>query len=137
MEAHVNLSDLEFEQQFKSCTLNPELFTHEAHLRLAYIHINKYGVKDAGFNITSQLKAFVNHLGASEKYNATLTIAAIKAVYHFILKSKSNDFSSFILEFPRLKSSFKDLMTSHYSIDIFNLDKAKIEFIKPDVLPFD
>ena len=137
MEPHLRLSDLEFEQQFQDCTLNPELFTHEAHLRLAYIHINKYGVKLAERNITSQLKAFVIHLGALDKYNETLTLAAVKAVYHFTLKSKSSDFQSFVLEFPRLKSNFRELMASHYSVDIFNSNKAKKEFLEPDLLPFD
>jgi len=67
----------------------------------------------------------------------TLTIAASKAVAHFIQKSKSNSFHDFILEYPRLKNNFKDLMNAHYKIDIFNSAKAKKEFIEPDLLPFD
>ena len=43
IEKHYQLSDEEFEQQFQNCLLSPVLFTHEAHLRLAFIHILKYG----------------------------------------------------------------------------------------------
>lgn len=55
---HFDLSDEEFEEEFADCILNLSLFTHEAHLRLAYIHIKKYGQVMAVENICSQIKAF-------------------------------------------------------------------------------
>ena len=136
MTTHWDISDLEFEKQFKNCEFNPSLFSHEAHLRLAWIHISKYGIEAAEKNIQNQLKAFVNHIGAKEKYNKTLTLAAIKAVYHFNQKSVSKDFKNFNNEFPRLKNNFKELMSLHYSFDIYNSPKAKAFFLKPDLLPF-
>lgn len=137
MESHTQLSDIDFEVQFANCQLAPSLFNHEAHLRLAWIHIKKYGVEKALNNIQQQLLQFVSHLGAKDKYNTTLTVAAIKAVDHFITKSKSDRFNEFILEFPQLKTKFKELMASHYSIDIFNSPKAKNSYLAPDLLPFD
>ncbi|MGA8853631.1 MAG: hypothetical protein WB492_05585 [Christiangramia sp.] len=38
------------------------------------------------------LKVYVENLGAKEKYNETLTIAGIKVVNHFYLKTKMKDF---------------------------------------------
>jgi hypothetical protein len=137
MEQHFILSDKEFEEQFESGILKPELFSHEAHLRLAWIHITKYGQDIAINNISKQLINFVELLGARQKYNHTLTIAAIKAVAHFINKSKSENFVQFISEFPRLKNNFKELMSCHYQIDIFNSEKAKDVFLEPDLMPFD
>jgi hypothetical protein len=137
MENHFELTDSEFEQQFKSCELDPTLFSHEAHLRLAYIHIKKYGLGQAITNVCDQLAAYVTHLGATDKYNTTLTFAAVKAVYHFMQKSNANDFKGFIAEFPQLKNEFKRLMQSHYDFDIFNSQKAKKAFLEPNLLPFD
>ncbi|MBT8305723.1 MAG: hypothetical protein KJN85_02175 [Maribacter sp.] len=137
MEEHFNLTGDEFERQFKVCNLDPALFTHEAHLRLAYIHIQKYGQDQAIENVCVQLVAYVNHLGATDKYNTTLTLAAVKAVNHFMQKSKSKDFRGFIKEFPQLKFEFKRLMQCHYGFDIFNSQKAKSTFFEPDLLPFD
>ena len=137
MKTHYILNDTEFEEQFKIGLLSPKLFNHEAHLRLAWIQISKYGIERAQINIQKQLLAYVEKLGARPKYNTTLTIAAIKAVYHFMLKSESETFKDYIEEFPRLKHNFKDLMNAHYGIDIFSLEKAKIEFLEPDLLPFD
>ena len=136
MQNHLELVDNEFEAQFSNCTLDASLFNHEAHIRLAWIHITKYGVDQAISNVDAQLIKYVTSLGARDKYNKTVTIAAVKAVYHFIQKSESNSFKDFIKEFPRLKTNFKDLLSQHYSIDIFNSDTAKASFLEPNLLPF-
>lgn len=137
MEAHNQLTDSEFEAQFASKTLDPKLFTHEAHLRLAWIHIKHYGTKTAIDNICRQIKAYAESLGARDKFNKTVTIAAIKAVEHFIGRCQGDSFDDIILEFPRLKENFGGLMRAHYGFEIFNNEKAKREFIPPDLVPFD
>lgn len=135
--SHFDLSDTEFEQQIVHCSFPADEFTHEAHLRLAYMHIQKYGIKLAQNNIQNLLLNFVQYVGAKDKYNKTLTIAAIKVVYHFMQNSTSENFVSFLQEFPQLKSRFKQLIDVHYSFDIFNSKKAKQAYLEPDLLPFD
>ena len=137
MENHFDLSDSDFEKKFSSCHLNPAHFTHEAHLRLAWIHINKYGIGQAEKKIQHQLQKFVEFVGAKNKYNTTLTLAALKAVHHFMCKSDADNFKDFITEFPRLNYNFKELMDFHYGFDIYNAEKAKREFLRPDLVPFD
>lgn len=85
-----------------------ELFSHEAHLRLAWIHISKYGEEQAADNICLQLLQYVKHIGTEEKYNEDLTIAAVKVIHHFIKVSESNSFKDFIEQNPVLKTNFKD-----------------------------
>ncbi|MDN3656800.1 hypothetical protein QWZ08_14230 [Ferruginibacter paludis] len=137
METHADLTDKEFETQFKNCALSPDQFNHEAHLRLAWIHIRQYGTGQAIENICNQLNNFTRHAGAADKYNVTLTIASIKAVAHFIKKTDTANFNDFIMQVPRLKYDFKELMACHYSQDIYNADIARKEFIEPDLLPFE
>jgi len=136
MKDHYQFTDTELESQFSNCTLEASLFNHEAHIRLAWIHVKKYDIDEAIINVDEQLIKFVSSLGARDKYNKTLTIAAIKAVYHFVQKSNSDNFKDFIDEFPRLKTNFKDLLSQHYSIDIFNSEIAKSSFLEPNLLPF-
>ena len=137
MDTPLELTDVEFEAKFDDCTLNPLLFNHEAHIRLAWIHIKKYGPNIAIDNICTQIKRFDAKHGDGTKFHTTLTIASVKTVYHFFLKSKSDTFQDFILEFPRLKTGFKGLITSHYGINVFASEEAKKVFIEPDLLPFD
>ena len=136
VEPHFDINDGLFESQFKAGVVDPAVFSHEAHLRLAWIHIRNYGVENAIENICLQLKAYVALLGASDKYNETLTVAAIRAVHHFMLKAEAADFSTFINQYPRLKYNFKELMASHYKMDIYNNPIAKQQYMVPDLLPF-
>jgi hypothetical protein len=71
---HLELSDDAFESLFSTCQLNPKLFTHEAHVRLAWIHVTKYGVETAVTNIVNQLYQFVTKVGAVDKFNLTLPL---------------------------------------------------------------
>ncbi|MEL6812630.1 MAG: hypothetical protein AAFP76_14975 [Bacteroidota bacterium] len=137
MEKHDHFTDIEFEKQFRHGLLHPDYFSHQAHLRLAWIHINNYGIDAAILNITAQIKNFTKIHGAEDKYNETVTIAAIRAVYHFWLKSESDNFKNFIAEFPRLQYNFRELLGYHYAFDIFISEEAKTHYLEPDLLPFD
>lgn len=137
MEKHAAFSDSQFEQQFESGRLDPTLFSHEAHLRLAWIHIRRYGVEQAIRNLTVQIRGFAEGLGAHDKYNETVTIAAIRAVYHFMLKGTWSEFADFMAANSRLKTHFRELLSQHYSTDIFTSEKARRTYLKPELLPFD
>jgi hypothetical protein len=100
-------------------------------------YIKKYGVEKAIHCITAQLKNYVTTLGAEEKYNHTLTIAAIRAVHHFMLRTMAYNFHELMEKAPRLKTDFRELIRSHYATDIFTSVKAKKKFLEPELLPFD
>ena len=137
MENHFKLSDADFKKQFENCELSPADFSHQAHLRLAWINIETYGIEKAAEEMQKQLINFVTFLGATDKYNKTVTLSAMKVVHHFRMKSKSDNFRDFIEEFPRLDHNFKELLASHYSFDIINSAQAKIDYLEPDLLAFD
>lgn len=137
MNHHLDLTNQEFAAQFKAGVFPPELFTHEAHLRIAWICINQYGVEKAVKIVCDQIKSFVIIANAEDKYNHTLTVAAIKIVHHFMQKSNSQTFPGFVDEFPRLKTHFKNLIEAHYSEGTCFSDRAKKEFVEPDLLAFD
>jgi hypothetical protein len=136
MNSHFEIDDKAFEREFELCTLNPELFTHEAHLRLAWLYVKNYGTEAAIEIICEQLKNYTWHIGAADKYNTTVTVAAIRAVSHFIKKSRSLEFADFTNEFPRLKYNFRELMAAHYKTDIFTSDEAKRKYLEPELLSF-
>ena len=137
MEKHYQLDDDAFVTAFSKQELNPEWFSHEAHLRLAWIHIRKHGIKKAIDTVSHDIRQFASHHGAADKFHVTVTVAAVRAVYHFILKSESGTFQDFIQEYPQLKTKFRELLDSHYSMDIFRSELARGEFLHPDKSPFD
>lgn len=82
MKTHFDLSDAEFKKQIKNRTLDPSLFNHEAHLRLAWIYNSIYDEDKACEIVARQILDYVEYLSASSKFNKTLTIAAVKIVNH-------------------------------------------------------
>jgi len=135
-EKHHLLTNDELEDKFSTCDVPAVLFTHEAHLRLSYIHITKYGLDKAIENLAKQIADCDNKYGDGTKFNKTLTVASAKVVSHFIEKAKTEDFNNFIIEFPELKYDFIGLLKTHYEIDIFNDKVAKQEYLEPDLLAF-
>lgn len=136
LKDHTQYTNDEFEKVFESFKLKPSLFSHEAHLRLAYIHIEKYGTEKAAENMCIQIKGYAESLGVTDKFNKTVTIASIKTMNHFMQKSSSDNFNDFIKEFPRLLSNFKDILGQHYGFNVFSDKRAKKEYVEPDLLPF-
>ena len=137
MSSHQNLTDHALEAAFAACTLPPALFDHEAHLRLAWIHIRHYGLEQAISNLQEQIQRYARSLGAAEKYHSTLTIAAIRAVAHFMNRSDAASFAALLLAFPRLKTDFRILISSHYSDALIRSAAAREQWVAPDLLAFD
>ena len=136
MSNHYQLSDAEFVQQFTDLRFEPSWFTHEAHLRLAWIHLQQHSVDIAASLLCEQIRLFDQTFGGGKQYNKTVTIAAAKVMNHFIQKSQSTKFQELLVEFPRLKTNFKDLLFCHYSFDIFKKPEAKEKYLEPDLQAF-
>ncbi len=135
-ELHRKLSDDEFEAAFRDKTLRPGWFTHEAHLRLAFIHITKYGLAQAIENMRSQIKSFAENLGIYDKYHDTVTIAAVYMVNDFMKEADNTSFDTFLNSGGDALKDFKGLLEKHYSYNVFKDQKAREHFVEPDLAPF-
>lgn len=133
---HWSLTDSEFRKQFSECTFHPDLFSHEAHLRIAWILINELGIKEAVNEIRKQLQNFAKHHNGMDKYHDTVTIAAVKIMSHYMNLSATTNFESYIEENSELITNFKGLLESHYSFNVFVSEKAKKTYIEPDLCLF-
>ncbi|MBL4604702.1 MAG: hypothetical protein JKY02_03310 [Flavobacteriaceae bacterium] len=136
MEKHYRFSDEVFERKFKEGKFPPLCFSHEAHLRLAYIHLKKYGVEKSIENMCGQIYDFAIQHGATMKFNATVTFASLNIMNHYMERSESDNFPDFIKEHPFLLKDFKGVIKKHYSQDVFRSPEAKAEIIHPDLAPF-
>lgn len=110
-EKHQLLTDKQFEQKFEDCTLAPALVTYEAHLRLAYIHVKKHGLKNAVVTLYKQLNAFDTKFGnIIIVINKTTIKLFVKLIYDFIKRAKATSFKELLFEFPDIKTHFKSLL---------------------------
>jgi len=109
-EKHQLLTDQQFEIQFENCTLPPVLVTSEAHLRLAYIHVKKHGIKKAAITLYRQLTNFNTNFGHILILSKATIKAFVKLIYDFIKKATTTCFRDLLLEFPELKIQFSALL---------------------------
>ena len=129
MEKHWRFSDAIYEQKFREGKFPPLYFSHEAHLRLAYIHLEKYGLRQSIENMCTQIYDFAIKYGATMKFNATVTYASLQIMYHYMNKGESDNFSDLMKEFPHLLKDFKSEIQKYYSWDVFRSPEAKAKAI--------
>lgn len=48
----------------------------------------------------------------------------------------ASSFEEYLLEYPRVKTAFKELINNHYQEDIFHCPTAKAHYLAPDWQPF-
>jgi hypothetical protein len=133
---HSTYSDTEFAERFLACMLDPALFTHEAHLRLGWILVREHGVEQASVILCEAIARFDRTFGSGTKFNRTITVASARMLAHFMARSTSTDFRTFITKFPRLRTHFRDLLDAHYSDRAYATPQAAVTFVEPDLLPF-
>ena len=57
-------------------------------------------------------------------------------MHKYIQNSNAYDFQDFIKEFSKLKTNFKEIITSFYSGNIFTSKEAKQQILQPDLKSF-
>ena len=72
--------DEAFLAAFETCTLDPALFDHRGHLRLALLHLQAQSLGATATTLPGQIQRYATHLGAPEKFHATLTHALLELV---------------------------------------------------------
>lgn len=133
--SHYELSDPDFLEHIRSCSLPAALFTHDAHLRLAWLHIRQSGKEKAIDIVKQQIKAFAKHIGA-DLFHETVSVAAVEKVNEYYICSQAECFENFLLENKTLQSDLRAEIQRHYSYDIFESPLAKATYMPPDLYPF-
>jgi hypothetical protein len=127
--------DRRFRADFEACTIPPAQFDHQAHVRLAYVHLAESDADTALARMRAALLAFLKHNGVDpSKYHETMTRAWILAVRHFMETSPASaSADDFIESNPRLLDS--KIMMTHYSAGLLFSPEARAQFVEPDLGP--
>lgn len=133
---HTNSNDQEFMDMIEDCSMDPEVFGHEAHVRFAYLHIQKYGVDQACINLCRQIKDFDDTYGNGMIFHVTMTTAAVRIINGLMDKSKGMGFTAFLDENPIVLSDFKSLISQHYSKSILQDHRSRVSLMEPDLASF-
>lgn len=125
------MNDSEFARAFESCELSNESFHHRDHLRLAWIYLQRYGEQEAGRRIAASIRNFAEYFGHTDKYHETVTIAWLRLLAH---QGKGRvSLEEVLAASPMLLE--KKTLAEFYSDGLLQSDRAKREFVAPDLKP--
>jgi cyanate lyase len=131
-----SLDDQTFLNAFREATLPSAAFTHEAHLRLAWLHLQKFTAADAIREVQEQIHRYAQKLGMGDKYHCTLTVASMKLVQERMGAEGGPTFDRFLEMHPEMLTSFKSLIHEHYSEGRLDSIEARNHYLEPDLIPF-
>ena len=114
------MDDHAFVSSLENCTLPPEQFNHAGHLRLAWHYLAQHPLDEAIARTCATIRAYATHLGAAEKYHATVTVALVRLLHACG---------------PAALADAKAVLARHYSPALLASAAARAGFIAPDLAP--
>ena len=136
-------SHKEFITALEDKTLPEEMFTHEGHLRAAWIYLCEYEPQQATKKCCEAIKAYADSLGATDKFNLTISIALMKIISNRLITKDLKDSSAAVgqsegYDWENFKLHNKDffenalaILFRYYDKEVLFSDRAKREFIQP------
>ena len=126
-------SDLDLKRSFTDLSLPESAFTHENHLRLGWVYIVSYPLSDAVDLFAEDLKTYATHVGASKKFNMTITWFYIMMINERQQRLAAKSWESFKTNSPKLFAPYKTLLSRRFSDTVLNSEKARLEVVLPDL----
>lgn len=123
---------IEFVQAMEKLRFPIGKFNHEAHIRLAWIYLQKYQFLEGMIAFRDTLKRFAAHHGAAEKYSETITLIFVLLVHDRMALSPCQDWPSFQESNPDLFGGWRALLSKLYDQKILDLPSVKKQFHLPD-----
>lgn len=129
------LSDDAFLAGFAACTLPPEAFSHLGHLRIAWIHLQRYPLAQAVERVCDGIDVFARHLGVPQKYNRTLSEALVVLMAAGGGGDRAVSWDAFLDRNRALVDDARAVLARHYSPAVLTGGAARCRFVTPDREP--
>ena len=136
--ATLTAADADYVAAFEACTIPRDLWTHRAHLRMAYCYLRLHSYDDA----LTRARIGIQKLNAVHKtpelidrgYHETITVAWMRILSATIRQRGAMDNSdAFFAEQAHLAQ--RTLLRLFYSRERLISWEAKKAFVEPDLLP--
>lgn len=125
------MTDAEFLAAFEACTIPRADWTHEAHVRMAWLYLSGWPFPDALQHIRTGIQRYNNSLGGTG-YHDTITVAFARLIAS---RLDGDGYAEFKLANPDLLDRTLGALKRYYSEARLKSDEAKAAFIEPDLRP--
>jgi hypothetical protein len=116
-------------------TLPAEQFDHAGHLKAAWLFMATWGPRQGAEKCALAIRAYAESLGATGKFNQTLTMALLSLVAQAMARDGWHDWEDFRLANPELFADVRPILARHYTSERLASDSARKSFLEPDLEP--
>jgi hypothetical protein len=127
------MTDDEFLAAFDSCTLPQPLWTHEAHVRLAWLCLGRMPFAAARDHVRAGIRKYNASLGNTTGYHDTVTVAFVRLIA--ARRTPGESFAAFRLAHPDVFSKDRPILLTYYSKAVLDSAEARAGFVEADVGP--
>jgi hypothetical protein len=130
------MTDDEFLAAFESCRIPKALWTHEAHVRMAWLYLRRKPLGEVIPRVRQAIQRYKASLGNTEGYHETITLAYLVLIDDRIDRGPSEaTFAAFSGAFPSLLDRRLSALLEHYSREVLFSSEATRTFVEPDLVP--
>ena len=119
---------------FEACEIHPAEFKHYQHLAVALWYVAELPYEQATEKMRNRIQKLAAAYGKMG-YHETITIFWLRMVRDFLSHAPKDEPRSAVANRLIEKYANKDLISDYYSAELLNSNKAKHEWIEPDLKP--
>lgn len=120
---------------FEAADFDPERFTHEAHVYVAWCYLRENTLCEAIARFSAALKRVTGKFGLESKYHETITWFFMIVVAERLGTTTTDGWHAFRAENADLVTDSKTLLARHYSRERLSSPLARRLFLLPDRAP--
>ena len=117
---------------FESCSFHPSEFRHYQHLTVALWYVWHLPLEDASGKLTTGIRRLAETYGKTG-YHETITLFWLRMVWNFAAEHGSKSTLAATANALIDKHNDKDFIREFYSAELLASDKAKAEWVDPDL----
>ncbi len=137
MKSDSELDD--FAHRFLECSISKEEWTHEAHLAVGLLHVERYGSEEALQRLRVGIRRLNEHHGTpnstSDGYHETVTSAYVQLLSSFSERNADKQLSDRLEHLLASMLSDRDFQLTFYSPSRLMSAKARMGWVEPDLAP--
>lgn len=127
------MTDDEFLAAFEAGALPRSAWTHQAHIRMAWLYLTRLPAEQATQKARAGIRAYNSAQGNHTGYHDTVTVAFVRLIASRLAAGEG--FAAFLDRNSDLIDRGRPPLLRHYSRGRLESDEARTKFVEPDLLP--
>ena len=126
------MTDRELIEAYETCTLDPDLFHHRQHVRVAWICLREAPLVAALTRFVESLRRFATSAGSPGLYHETITFAFVFLIHQRMQTHSKETFEEFAAANADLFSWKPSVLDRYYTPETLGSELARRTFVMPD-----